>query len=389
MSISIEDITYKGYGMRKIRSIILGCLFIVIALCEFCIKPLCAKVGLSEEERLGERAARDVEERYKVVEDEEKTSLISKIGNALASASGRPYLHYHFKILDVKEPNAFAIPGGYVYVTRGLINFVQSEDELAGVLAHEVSHIVFKHSLKQVADNSKLNICTVLAAILAKEPDLAVLGSLISITVLNQYSRKYEREADLNAIRLTRAIGFNSLGLFTFLERLAIKEASRYSVDPGIFQDHPSIQERLIYTREMLMKEGVEIDRRATTHYLRLGTKDGRKDSLWAKTIYLDKREILTLVSKDKESLEERVGKIVENLDRLLRAEIESSEIKVIGMGKDAQLFVRDGEVLTINSEEASLLGKTPLQMAEAMADGIKKALWDLRVKFTFIGGFM
>lgn len=389
MSISIEDTTYKGYGMRKTGSIILGCLFIVIALCEFCIKPLWAEVGLSEEERLGERAAREVEERYKIVEDEEKTSLISEIGNALASVSGRPYLHYHFKILDEKEPNAFAIPGGYVYVTRGLINFVQSRDELAGVLAHEISHIVFKHSLKQMADNSKLNICTVLAAVLAKEPDLAVLGSLISITVLNQYSRKYERQADLNAIRLTRAVGFNSLGVFTFLERLANREASRYSVDPGIFQTHPSVQERCIYTREMLKEEGIEIDRRATTHYLELSSKDGRRGPLWAKTIYLDKREILTLVSKDKEILEERVGKIVENLDRLLRAELECSEIKVIGMGKGAQLFVRDGEVLTISFEEASLSGETPLQMAEGMADGIKKALWDLRVKFTFIGGFM
>lgn len=369
--------------MLKKGFIIFICLFVVV------IRPVWAEMDSSKEERLGERLAREVEKKYKVVEDKDKVSLVSGTGNELANVSARPHLHYHFKILDKKEANAFAIPGGYVYVTRGLLDFVQSRHELAGILAHEISHIVFKHGLKQAADNAKLNMYTILAATLAKEPDLVILGNLISITMLNQYSRKYERQADLGAIRLTKACGFNALGLFTYMERMYAKEASKYSVEPGIFQTHPKTQERLIYIKARLEEEGIEIKRRSTTDYLKLSTKVSRHNSLWASTIYLDEREILTLAWPDKEILDVRVAKIVEDLDRVLRAELEPSEIKVLERGKGAVLFIKDGEAFTITPGEASLLGETPMEILEDARDGIKKALWDLKVKFTFIGGFM
>lgn len=175
-----------------------------------------AERDLDKEQQLGKKLSKDIEKKYEVVKNSVQNSLLIEIGNKLARDSDLDGMNYHFKILKMEGPNAFSIPGGYIYVTYDLFDYIQSDDELAGILAHEIAHIIHNHALKQTRDNTKYTLLTILAVLLTREPDVGVLGKLTTITLLNQYSREYEEEADLTAVNLLIKTGYNPVGFLTF-----------------------------------------------------------------------------------------------------------------------------------------------------------------------------
>jgi len=227
-----------------------------------------AERDLNKEQKLGKKLSENIEKKYEVIEDSNQNSLIAGIGNKLAEASEMREMQFHFRILKKDGPNAFSIPGGYVYVTYDLFDYIHSDDELAGILAHEIAHVIHNHALKQTRDNTKFTLLTILGVLLTGEPDVAVLGKLTTITLLNQYSREYEEEADLTAINLLIKAGYNSVGFLTFLERLYTREMFKPEVNLGIYQTHPETENRINYVKDMLKERGIDIDRLATTDYL-------------------------------------------------------------------------------------------------------------------------
>jgi predicted Zn-dependent protease len=206
-----------------------------------------------KERELGEEAASEVERTVGLVQDQALVGYVREIGRRLVVHTSTPDAPYQFHVADDSEPNAFALPGGFVYVTRGLLALANSEDELAGVMGHEIGHVVARHSVRQVEASIPFSILFgVPSAIVGLvSPALGGIvggvGKVASGLVLAPYSRTQEREADQIGIQLAARAGWDPAGLPSLLRTLEREEALAGG-DPSrisFFANHPATPERV------------------------------------------------------------------------------------------------------------------------------------------------
>ncbi|HZK40376.1 MAG TPA: M48 family metalloprotease [Atribacterota bacterium] len=374
--------------MRKNKKLINKLVFVIVFLLMVfllvSLNSFSAERDLDKEQKLGKKLSEDIEKKYEVVEDLNQNSLITEIGNKLAKASEMREMEFHFKILKEDGPNAFSIPGGYIYVTYDLFDYIQSDDELAGILAHEIAHVIHNHALKQTRDNTKFTLLTILAVLLTREPDVAVLGKLTTITFLNQYRREYEEEADLTAIDLLIKTGYNPVGFLTFLERLYAREMFKPVLHLGIFQTHPETENRINYVKDMLTEKGIDIDRRATTDYLKVSSKYILKDSFYTGVICIDDIPVLTLTFSKREGIYLKIIETSQNLDRFLSIDLFPYEINVSVEGSKSTLLIRNNRIISLDDSEIVYLGKTAEEVLRETKDKIRQVLWEFRLNMPF-----
>lgn len=209
-----------------------------------------------EEYYLGRGVAATILGKYRPVRNAALTSYVNKVGSTLAGFSDRPetYKGYYFMVLDSEELNAMAAPGGFVFVTKGLIKRMPDEDALAAVLAHEVAHVVKGHGINAVSQSHLASA----GAILAREgASMAVSGTQLSQltslfgdsiddvteTLLTKgYSKSQEYDADEYAAELLERAGYNPGALLTMLSRVA--ESGQSAGSGGWFSTHPDPEDR-------------------------------------------------------------------------------------------------------------------------------------------------
>jgi predicted Zn-dependent protease len=223
----------------------------------------CATVSPGEEKKLGREAADEVEQTMGLVRDPRPLEYVRRVAGRLAQAARRADVAWQFNIADDGAPNAFALPGGWVYVTRGLLALMNTEDELAGVLAHEMSHVTERHHARQAGATTPFAVLFgVPAAILGTvSPTLGGIvggtGRLLSKVTLAPYSREQEREADDRGIALAARAGWDPVGLAGALRTLHDEEALAGG-DPdrvGFLATHPSSRERMATIQELARKQ--------------------------------------------------------------------------------------------------------------------------------------
>jgi predicted Zn-dependent protease len=186
------------------------------------------------------------------------TEWVEAVGQRVAAHSPRQDVSYRFHVADLEVPNAFALPGGPVFVTRGLLALVRSEDELAGVLGHEIVHVAARHSVRQVTAATPLAVvfglpAAIVGAVSRPLGNLVALpGALVSGLALSAYGREQEFEADRVGAELAAAAGFQPLALADFLERLAREEGLHREGPPPLsfFASHPRAPDRMQRVRE-------------------------------------------------------------------------------------------------------------------------------------------
>jgi len=243
---------------------------------------------MSEEDEiaLGKEAAREVEQYMGFAGSAELNAYVDRIGQRLAKHSSRNHLEYEFHVVDMAEPNAFALPGGHIYVSRGLLAIMNTEDELAAVLGHEIGHVAGRHSAKQQTKSRGWIPLQILAGIggaaaSAVSPDLgsavAGIGQLPASLVLASYSRKQEKEADRLGQRYAAAEGWDPAALSDTMDALTREQQLAGGRDPSqmsFFDSHPTTPERAREGREYASTLAVEpadriaIDRTAFVHRL-------------------------------------------------------------------------------------------------------------------------
>jgi predicted Zn-dependent protease len=191
-------------------------------------------------------------------QDEALTAYVSEVGQRIGQASDLPDQEYRFTVLDSPVVNAFSLPGGYVYVTRGALAVADDEAELAAVLAHEIGHLAARHSAQrysnQVLAEVTMGLGSFMSAGFAREPLSEAAGS-----VLARFSREEELEADSLAVRYLRRAGYDPRAVATMLTRLSTynRIVDRVHGGPGdgeeldIMATHPSDDERLTHVRAL------------------------------------------------------------------------------------------------------------------------------------------
>lgn len=230
---------------------------ILAAILLFCVvtlglQPSCeaALISKNQEISMGKEVAAKLEAKYGVVQDEELQAHVNSIGQRLVAVSGRKDLEYTFKVLNHDEVNAMAVPGGFIYVFKGLLDFMPSDDELAGVLGHEVGHIVKRHSVKQVEKQLAL---TLLTLIITKGQGL-VLADATMQALMAGYSRSDEREADEQGFALTNKAGFNPYSMLITVSKLQDLAAAKGNPGYGLFSTHPEPEKRIERVNKSLAK---------------------------------------------------------------------------------------------------------------------------------------
>jgi predicted Zn-dependent protease len=215
-----------------------------------------------QEYYIGRAVAATILTTYKPFDQEAATRYLNVLGQTLAQGSSKPetFGGYHFVIMDTDEINAFAAPGGLVMVSRGLLRCCRSEDALAAVLAHEVSHVARGHGLRSIEKGRRTSFLTTLGTTAGKSlggEQLAQLttvfeGSITDITntmVNSGYSRQSEFEADATAVGILRRVGYNPEGLVDMLEQMQkrLKPGSH-----GFGATHPAPKDRIEALRKIL-----------------------------------------------------------------------------------------------------------------------------------------
>jgi predicted Zn-dependent protease len=211
-----------------------------------------------QEVELGAQAHQDVLKEYAALDNPALQAYVSEVGKRLAGQSQRPHLDWHFTVLDSPDVNAFALPGGYVYLTRGIMTYLNSEAELAGVVGHEIGHVTARHGVRQHSASTAAGLGAVLGSIL-----VPALGNQAGATLLQTlaqawtagYGREHELESDRLGAEYLAKSGYKPqamidvIGVLKNQELFAAEQAKRDGRQPrtyhGTFDTHPSSDQRL------------------------------------------------------------------------------------------------------------------------------------------------
>ena len=206
----------------------------------------------AQEVQLGKQFSREIEKEMKMYSDPIVTAYIDQLGQHLANHSQRRNITYHFKVVNTEVVNAFAVPGGYLYVNIGLIRAAENESELAGVIGHEIGHVVGKHGVKQMT--RQLGLAAVAQLALGEDQSKLeqMVAGLATNGVLTKYSRDAEREADMYAVQEMYDAGIDPEGMATFFEKLRNLQKSKPSRLQQMFATHPLTTERITAVRSQI-----------------------------------------------------------------------------------------------------------------------------------------
>tara|TARA_Y100001970_G_scaffold197694_1_gene240482 strand:- start:23 stop:1447 length:1425 start_codon:yes stop_codon:yes gene_type:complete len=222
----------------------------------------------NEEIDMGKRYHSQVLNQIPPYQDTELQDYVQRIGDSLSSKSHRPNLFYRFTVLDSPDINAFALPGGYIYINRGLMAYLSSEEELAAVLGHEIGHVTARHSVRQYSQSQLLGILST-AIEMNQGRSAGNLANLASGVLLSGYGREMELEADDLGAQYIAQEGYSPQGMFDVLSVLKDQEiyskaqAEKRGQEPvsyhGVFASHPSNDKRL---QEILEKVTISFSKK-------------------------------------------------------------------------------------------------------------------------------
>jgi predicted Zn-dependent protease len=233
--------------------------FLLVGLASCAINPVTGKKELSlisesQELALGKQTDIEVRQQYGVYGDAGLNAYVQAVGRSLGPYTHRPHLAYQFAVLDTPVVNAFAVPGGYIYVTRGILALMGSEAELAVVLGHELGHVNARHSVHRMSEMMLVQVGLAAGSVLSET--FAEISGLAGVGVqllFLKYSRDDERQADALGVEYARKGAYNPgemVAFFSSLEKLG--DLSGGHVLPGFLSTHPLTSERIDRVRQML-----------------------------------------------------------------------------------------------------------------------------------------
>jgi predicted Zn-dependent protease len=349
-------------------------------------------VVLSEdnEVRIGRENAEENDKHVTLVTDAKLVERVNRIGQDLAVIAntvpipakwGSPQLkkfNYTFKIVDDKDVNAYSLPGGYIYVNKGLLDYVHSDDELAGVLAHEITHASHHHMVKLQREQNKIQniliplLAGVLIATKAQANDIgnAVNGAYLYMTAKsNTYGVEAEKDADNGAILLLTHTHYNPTGLYSFMLRLAADERNRTYGDLGIFRTHPPGNERAASAKELLTELKLPIQLSAVdptllvsiTVYKAIGTKPEVAELKWHGVT------LCRIYPAESQTAEQRAQKVAKGFNTLIDNSLQPYEVRASRDG--TKVLARSVVILT--EADAKAQDKTIAALAKEVADAV------------------
>ena len=350
------------------------------------------------EVKLGRENAEANDKQVKLVTDAVMVERVNHIGQELAAVANRfpiPALwgssqlkpfHFTFKVVDDKDVNAYSLPGGFIYVNKGLLDAVRSDDELAGVLAHEIGHDVHHHMVKLIHENNKLNkflqplTLLALGAMIGSGGQTAIdAGNLIyasqlySIARINSYGVDAEKDADHTGLLLMTHSHYNPVGLYSFMIRLAALERGQGNVDLGIYRTHPPAEERVGAAKTLLAELKIPIHLSAVDPTLQLQISPAalNKDGTGAGLQEIKMRDVLLcrVAATDSQSAEAHARQIARRMDTLIDAQLQPFEVRA---NKDQTEVLARGQAI-LTAADALAQKTTISELARSLSEAVAR----------------
>ncbi len=345
------------------------------------------------EVKIGRENAEENDKHVKLVTDAAIVERVNRIGQELAAVANKTPIaakwgssqlkpfRYTFRVVDDKDINAYSLPGGYIYINKGLLDYVHSDDELAGVLAHEITHASHHHMVKLMREQGKIQNVLLPALIgigLASHGNIAGLSQVLmgaqlyTTAKLNTYGVEAEKDADNGGLLLMTHTRYNPGGLYSFMTRLAGEERRHGPQELGIFRTHPPGAERVEAARNLLheLKIPIELSKvdpnqRVTVTLVKAGASGRDVAELKIMGMVLCK-----VVAAQDLTAQERGEKLAGRLSPMFDGPrpLLTFEVKVT---KNKTVMVRDLAVLT--EEDARAQGKTIAELGKALSDTVSQ----------------
>jgi len=218
-------------------------------------------VDEEQEKAIGADAAAQIERELPLVTDPQIAGYLTSFATTLAAGSDDRNRQWQFRVVDAPEINAFALPGGFVYVNRGLIERAATASELAGVLGHEIAHVLLRHSAERIEKAQKTNIGVSLVCGLTSlcSSDAArVAINVGGAALFAKFSRKDEHEADSAAVGIVARAGYDPEGIATMFASLLQAREQRPDIVAGWFGSHPLEENRITAVKAVIAASGVD-----------------------------------------------------------------------------------------------------------------------------------
>jgi predicted Zn-dependent protease len=259
------------------------CLILALAVAAGCAtNPVTGKRELSlmseaQEIQIGQQQDVEVRREMGVYNDRALQEYVSTLGMKLAQVSERPNLPWHFTVVDVPAINAFALPGGYIYITRGILPFLDDEAQLAGVLGHEIGHVTARHAAQQYSRATGAQLGLILGSIFVPQTrPFAQLGESGLGLLFLKYGRDDEEQADTLGVKYASSAGWDPAGVPQMLTTLArIEEASDNKGVPNWLSTHPAPVDRVQKVQAAVQQAGAGAGRFTTDRDAYLRRIDG------------------------------------------------------------------------------------------------------------------
>lgn len=340
--------------------------------------------------KLGRSVALEVQKELKTSTSTNMADRVNRISAELAEIANHTQVdvswgdkrlnpfRYKFTVVEGTDVNAFSLPGGFIYVYEGLIKYAETDHELAGVLAHEISHASFRHVATLQREQSRLSAITlplILIGLLSGSEvgaGIAQAGSLASQAIGSGWSVKAEKSADLGGFQYIRKSKYETVGMLTFMERLAFDERGQGRVDWGIYKTHPPSRERVNSFIGMMQGAGIPIRRSISSTTLRaipIEETDGTH------SIKLMNRKVLTLAG---DGADLRIKGFAEQLNRIFD---DVPAVYDFESRPDGSVWGKGNLIWKPSPTDADFAKKTVGEISEEIVKVLKAAAFELQYR--------
>jgi len=241
-----KEVTMMAFGLRRVLTAALLCAALALTGCATTgiNKGQLNLVSSEEEVQMGKELSAQVEQEFTIYDNAEVNAYVQSIGDRVARVSDRKDIEYHFTVIEKDEMNAFAMPGGYVYVYTGLMKELDDEAQLAAVLAHEVGHVASRHSTERLTQMYGYQV--IASLLLGDNPNFwaGLVADIFSTTGMLAYSRNNEYEADRLGITYAHAAGYDADAMVELISKFIDTERGEPSKLEEWLSTHPPSGER-------------------------------------------------------------------------------------------------------------------------------------------------
>lgn len=365
--------------------------FVMLSLLGACS---CWGYNSKNEEKQGKQYAKEVDEESTFVTDKAIVERVQRIGDTLAKianeqevpakygSSALANFKYQFKVIEDDDINAFSLPGGYIYINSGVIKVAESDDEIAGVIAHEIAHSAHHHMAQLMEKQSKMDkfvaliaLAGILGNVRSNDLNNLFMGAQMMRTgKISGYTMQAEKDADRTAVAYMAKSPYNPEGLLSFMKKLDAKHDENPTEPMGIYQTHPAPYRRVAAITKAMKAEGIKVDMRQA------------RGVAFAKSVLVDEANQQYGVVINKKMIYEPAT-LPTGTSSKSRAEILASKInKMLDSGvapKDicendsgTCLIAKGAEIIKVESEDNKQNSKESRALLDRARSGLAYAVW-------------